>query len=422
MKKVLVITYYWPPAGGAGIQRTVKFVKYMQKYGWEPVILTVSNGEYQAIDETFIAEIPHNIKVYKTTAIQPFKLYKWFTGKKKDVNLTNEVFSQKNKRDGIAKWVRMNLFIPDARVGWYFTAVKAAKRIIEQEHIDLIYSSSPPHSLQLIAKKAAKKSGLKWVADFRDPWSELVYYQTNKRSWLTRKIDGYFEKSVFRAADQLITAAHDYAKCIKKHVNREIEVIYNGYDPCDFPGVPPKQKPDFLITYTGELSKDRIPYALLRALNRLKNTNLKLQFVGNICQEVHEEVERLNLLDKVVFKPYLPHAASIAELQNSDLLLLVIDQIPSRKGIVPGKLFEYLGTHKPILCLGDPSGESCEIIRNTNSGFCIAHDREEEIFHLLSELSTGTLPDLTFEIEQFERENETRQLCRIFDSLLNPSS
>lgn len=213
LKKVLIVTYYWPPAGGPAIQRTLKFVKYMRFFGWEPVILTVENGEYPAIDPSLIQEIPDNIQVYKTKAFQPFQLYRMLTGKKGNTHNNANVFGQKDKTfvERLAKWIRLNLFIPDARIGWYAYAVKAAKKIIEQEHIDLIYSSSPPHSLQLIAQKIAKQNKIKWVADFRDPWSELVHYQSYKRTWLTRKIDSHFEKSVFRSADRLVAAANDYA-------------------------------------------------------------------------------------------------------------------------------------------------------------------------------------------------------------------
>ena len=392
LKKVLIVTYYWPPAGGPAIQRTLKFVKYMRFFGWEPVILTVENGEYPAIDPSLIQEIPDNIQVYKTKAFQPFQLYRMLTGKKGNTHNNANVFGQKDKTfvERLAKWIRLNLFIPDARIGWYAYAVKAAKKIIEQEHIDLIYSSSPPHSLQLIAQKIAKQNKIKWVADFRDPWSELVHYQSYKRTWLTRKIDSHFEKSVFRSADRLVAAANDYATCIKTHVDR------------DFPKPKSRNTEDFLITYTGELSEDRIPHALLRALSRLEHSNIKLQFIGNTCPELKQEIQRLNLGNKVMLKPYMPHIASIAELQQSDLLLLVINQVANGKGIVPGKIFEYLGTRKPILCLGDPTGEAGEIIKTTNSGF--------------------VLPGLSFQTEQFERKNETGQLCDIFNTLVNKPS
>ena len=424
LKKVLIVTYYWPPAGGPAIQRTLKFVKYMRFFGWEPVILTVENGEYPAIDPSLIQEIPDNIQVYKTRAFQLFQLYRMLTGKKGNTHNNANVFGQKDTTfvERLAKWIRLNLFIPDARIGWYAYAIKAAKKIIEQEHIDLIYSSSPPHSLQLIAQKIAKQNKIKWVADFRDPWSELVHYQSYKRTWLTRKIDSHFEKSVFRSADRLVAAANDYATCIKTHVDRKIEVIYNGYDPSDFPKPKSRNTEDFLITYTGELSEDRIPHALLRALSRLEHSNIKLQFIGNTCPELKQEIQQLNLGNKVILKPYMPHIASIAELQQSDLLLLVINQVANGKGIVPGKIFEYLGTRKPILCLGDPTGEAGEIIKTTNSGFCIAHHNEEEIFTLLSRLSSGVLPGLSFQTEQFERKNETGQLCDIFNTLVNKPS
>lgn len=393
----------------------------MRDFGWEPVILTVENGAYQALDPTLENEIPNNIHIYKTKAFQPFDIYKKLTGQKQAIE---NPFSKKDKTiiENLAKWIRLNLFIPDARIGWYKYAVKAAQKIIKDEQIDIIYSSSPPHSLQLIAKKIAKRNSIKWVADFRDPWSELVHYQNNKRSWLTKKIDHRFEKSVFRNADHIIAAANNYAQCIKSHVNREISIIYNGYDPSDFSEKKNTLRDYLKITYTGELSKDRIPYNLLRVISRLKIQKLQLQFIGNSCPELYDIIRELNISDKVFIRQYLPHTDAIAELQDSDILLLVINQVSDGRGIVPGKLFEYMGIHKPILCIGDPEGESAQLIKETHSGYCINHEDEESISTLLSEINNKVTQNLSFQVKTFERRYETQQLCEIFNSLLNHSS
>ncbi len=420
-KRVLIVTYYWPPAGGSAIQRVLKFVKYMRQYGWEPVILTVRDGEYPAIDHTFEQEIPKGIKIYKTGSIQPFSLYRSLTGKKKHAKITNDVFTRKNKNimDRIAKWIRLNLFIPDARIGWYFHAHRQASRIIREEKIDLIFSSSPPHSLQLIARKIARKHRIKWVADFRDPWSELVHYQANKRSWLTRKIDGHFEKIVFKDADRIIAAAKHYAQCIKSHVDRQIDVIYNGYDAADM--LPATEKTDscFLITYTGELSKDRIPYPLIKALSKLKNDRIRLQFIGNACEELHEEVLRNNIEGITTYKHYIPHKEALRELARSDLLLIVVNNTSEGRGIVPGKLFEYMGMRKPILCIGPETGETAHLIAGNGAGFTVDYPDEEKCSRIITELLHHQTASLTFTVDKFERQHETKQLCAIFDSLTN---
>lgn len=417
-KKVLVITYYWPPAGGSAIQRVIKFVKYMREYGWEPVILTVSNGEYPATDPSFLAEIPENIKVYKTKALQPFGLYKRFTGKKTETRITNDVFSQKTKTARIAKWIRMNLFIPDARVGWYFTAVKQAKKIIREEQIDAIFSSSPPHSLQLIAQKIATYHQLKWIADFRDPWSELVHNQNNKRSWLTRKIDRAFEKSVFSKADRILTVGKDVARCIRSHVDRPVVIIPNGYDTCDIPAA--SLSPEyFIITYTGELSKDRIPYAFLKAVSILKDKypQIRLRFIGNSCQELKTEIQQNSLEEITYFESYIPHKESVRKLAESNALLLVINQVPNNKGILTGKIFEYLGMRKPIICIGPADGDAAQTIRECDAGYVADYtDVDQNVQKLEKLLLSGYT--FRFEVEKYNRREQTKELCRLLDSVL----
>src|SRR5690606_13755203 len=201
LKKVLIITYYWPPAGGSGVQRVLKFAKYLPEFGWEPVILTVENGEYPALDSSFEDDIPKGMKVYKTKALEPFHVYKALTGQSRDSKIDTNILKSEseNLREKISKWIRLNIFIPDARIGWMAYAVRQGMEIIENENISLIISTSPPQSLQLSAMRIARKSKKPWVADFRDPWTSIAYYQKSKRFALTKKLDHYLEKKVLQS-------------------------------------------------------------------------------------------------------------------------------------------------------------------------------------------------------------------------------
>ena len=197
MKKVLIITYYWPPAGGAGVQRALKFVKYLPQFGWEPIVLTVENPDSPTEDLSLLEDIPKECKVYKTKSLEPFEVYKKFTGRKSNEKIPGDILLKSDNvslKDKLAKWVRVNLFIPDAKIGWKKYAVKKGSEIIRTENIDLIFTTSPPQTVALIGRKLAKLTGVKWIADFRDPWMEIVYYQNLNRSKITKAIDTSLEK------------------------------------------------------------------------------------------------------------------------------------------------------------------------------------------------------------------------------------
>ena len=231
MKKVLIITYYWPPSGGAGVQRALKFAKYLPEFGWEPVILTVENPDSPVDDTSLLNDIPKGTKVYKTKSLEPFELYKKFAGKKSDSKIPNDVLLNKKNlslKVRLAQWIRLNLFIPDAKIGWKKYAVKKGLEIIKTENIDLIFTTSPPQTVALIGRKLSKLCGVKWIADFRDPWMEIVYYQNVNRTKLTKVVDSSLEKKVMNNADTIITISYDIADLIRgKAKDQNVVVIPN---------------------------------------------------------------------------------------------------------------------------------------------------------------------------------------------------
>ncbi|MCW8848507.1 MAG: glycosyltransferase, partial [Melioribacteraceae bacterium] len=273
MRRVLIIAYYWPPAGGAGVQRVLKYAKYLPQFGWEPVILTVNSPDSPIEDLSLLDDISPNTKVYKTKALEPFNLYKKITGKKTDEKISSDILVDKTKSsfaEKVSRWIRLNVFIPDAKIGWIPYAVKKGMKIIEEENIELIFSSSPPHTVQVIGQKLANKSKLKWVADFRDPWLELIHYQANKRLKFVQNYEAKLEKKVLVQADSLITVSAAIKKMFFNKTNRtDVHVIPNGFDESDITVTQSTFKNEFIITYTGIISDTKIPTPLFYAVKKM---------------------------------------------------------------------------------------------------------------------------------------------------------
>jgi len=425
MKKVLIITYYWPPAGGAGVQRALKFAKYLPEFGWEPVILTVENPDSPVDDTSLLNDIPKGTKVYKTKSLEPFELYKKFTGKKSDSKIPNDILLNKKNlslKVRLAQWIRLNLFIPDAKIGWKKYAVKKGLEIIKTENIDLIFTTSPPQTVALIGKKLSKLSGVKWIADFRDPWMEIVYYQNVNRSKLTKAVDSSLEKNVMNDADTVITISHDMADFIKgKAKNQNVVVIPNGFDDTDFESIELTKNIKFTISYTGSMSKDRVPYPFISALKRLIYSygikNIQMKFAGRFCQEFYELIKKEKLSEYFIIQNFVPHKESTKILQSADALLLVIDNVPSNKGFLTGKLLEYMGCRIPIFAIGPTDGDANAIIKETDCGTMVNYNEDGEAYRSLKMMYDNWENDRSnykFDVEKFSRRNLTKELIKTF--------
>ena len=437
MKKVLIITYYWPPAGGPGVQRVLKFAKYLPEFGWQPIILTVKKGEYPAIDETLEKDVPDCCKVYKTNSIEPNFLYKKFTGMKPDEKIPVAVLAEKsqNWKKKLANWVRLNIFIPDAKIGWFPFAVKKGKEIIKKEKPNIIFSSSPPPTVHLIAKKLAKWSKIKWVADFRDPWTEIHYYENQERIKISQKLDSKYEKEVLNNASVITSISQlyiedDFAKKVssKKCIN-----IPNGYDESDFSNFSHKRTQKdtkkFVIMHLGAVGQERNPTNLFKAIKvlassgKINTKKFSLVFVGNIDSSVKTSIEEYEISEFVEMVSYLPHNEALEYTQQASIMLLLVTQSERNRRILPGKTFEYMRTGKPILALGPIDGEVARIITHTNTGTVISYDNFGKIYNsLLSFYSLwekGMLKKygLINKILLYSRENLTKKLVSVFEDI-----
>ncbi|MEA2076554.1 MAG: glycosyltransferase [Candidatus Marinimicrobia bacterium] len=428
MKKVLIITYYWPPAGGPGVQRVLKFAKYLHEFGWMPLILSVQNGEYPALDSTFANEIPAGIKVYQTKTRNPITFYKKFTGENKE-SIPIGILAQKKLsfKKRIANFVRLNLVIPDAKIGWMPYAVKEGNKIINEHKPEMIFSSSPPPTVHLIAKKLSRHNNIKWVADLRDPWSQIYYYKNN-RSGIAARIDASLERKTLASADAVTTVSKHFKELIISE-KRKTTIIPNGFDKSDFgEGNFQKTKNErFTIAYVGGLNENRFYPLFFQGLknfalqNNIKKEKILLILAGQIQTEYLEKIRNI-LEDSVAvdYNGYITHPEAIHIMSRSDLLVLFMEKASNYSGHIPGKVFEYLITGNYILGIGSKNSDVGKILTERDSGIIL--DQEDDLsgtfFKLYNTWKSGNLSGADPRtLKEYSRRNLTKQLSELFDSL-----
>jgi len=390
MNKVLIVTYYWPPSGGAGVQRWLKFSKYLPEFGWDPVVLTVDPeyAAYPVTDPSFAVDLPPSVKVYYTHATDYFSIYKKDKSKIPNAGFANN--SDNSFRGKLLRFVRGNFFLPDPRRGWNKYAYRKACELIETEGIKNIITTSPPHSTQLIGLKLKKKfPGLNWIADLRDPWTNIYYYDQFYPTLISRAIDLNFEKQVLGKADKVITVGESLKKLLSSKaegLESKTEVITNGFDEPDFKAVSVSRPPLFTITYVGTLSDNYPINGFLDAVS-LFNSKCKIRFIGSVSP-VHRELIKSRIPEtSLEFISYVNHSSAIEYMLGTTVLLLIIPDHPSNKSIITGKLFEYLASEKPIICIGPTEGDAAAIIAETAHGMTFSYDDSKEISDYLRQLS-----------------------------------
>ena len=389
MKRVLIITYYWPPSGGSGVQRWLKMSKYLPEYDWQPVVYTTENAEYPIIDHTRDKDVCPEAEVLRRPIVEPYNLYKKFLGinKKEKVKVGFASESKKSRwKEKLSVWIRGNCFIPDARCWWVNPSVKYLKDYLKTHPVDAIISTGPPHSMHLIAMKLKKETGLTWIADFRDPWTEIDFYD---ELHLTRWADSRqhkLEHQVLTQADRIVTIGWDCARSLGRLGNRNVRVIPNGYDweiDANQPTIP--QTKEFTLTHLGVVTPSRNTEQLWAALKELKEENaefgknLKIRLVGQVDQSVAQSLTAAGLMDNTEIIPYIPHDKVPQMQQSSQVLLLLINNTPNAKGIITGKLFEYLASGRPILCIGPEDGDAAKIINETHAGIAVNFENKKKM-------------------------------------------
>ena len=434
MKNVLIVTYYFPPSGGPGVQRVLKFATYLLEQGWRPIILTVKDADYPARDESLLAEIPGDAVVYRTKIFEPYDIYRRFTGKQSgtpvDVNTIPKQGERRSPQEKLAEFIRATMFIPDARRGWQKYAVEQGMEIIRKHDIRAIYSSSPPYTSALIARALKKKSGLPWIAGFRDPWTGFL--STPDRWFLPAMIDRHYERSVYADCDRMEVAWEGIAKDFHAKYpgipTGKVHYLPNGYDSADFPPVQIMNREVFTVTYAGSMYGKRNPEVFLAAVQRLVEAGslplaeIRLQFIGRFGAEVHAMLDHPALRASIVVKDYMPHAESVRYLFQSDALLMIVDDFKGNEEIVPGKVFEYMGSGRPIITLA-PEGAVTRVIEQTRSGRCARSKDVDAVAGIIMDFylqwKAGTLGagQDREAVEQFERKKIAARLASLLDEL-----
>jgi len=424
MKKVLFISYFWPPSGKASLHWPLKIVKHLPQFGWQPVVLTVEEDTFSAKDESLLNEIDENLKVFKAKSFEPFELYKKFTGKKKDEQLiASETISTINKSltHRISIWIRMNLFIPDARVGWYFPAVHKGMKILEAEKIDAIVSIGPPHTTHLVGMSLSKKFFIPHIPVFIDPWVDIVYYKNFKRSKPTLLIDNYFEKKVLLNSKFSIfvtkTMEEDYIKKYSVLKNKS-DVCYWGYNEEDFVNLnkidktkDEKNYDEEIIIHAGNIFDYQNPVYFWQSLKDEIDSgrNIKIKFIGTVSEGIKQAIEQTGLRSRTEFLGFLPYNKMIEELSKASYLLVCATE-PRH---VPGKLFEYLRIGKPIIAFGDDNNEVKKILEDTKAGILFNYAEDGKSFLK----NTGNFKTKVDLVKSFDRKNITLDISKILNSL-----
>ena len=445
MKRVLIITYYWPPSGGSGVQRWVKFAKYLPAEGWQPVIYTPENPELTSIDRTLAAEIPAEAEVLRHPILEPYGIYRKLMGKGASTDLKTLVepgrkaaddgdvvtpisSGKKSWKQRLSLWIRGNVFVPDPRVGWLRPSVRFLKKYLKEHPVDAIVTTGPPHSMHLIGLRLSRATGLPWISDFRDPWTKMYYLKhlgLSKRTW--RRL-GKMEQRVLDGSSTVLAVTPLVQEDFQARTRTPVAMITNGYDREDFSGPEPVPDGFFNIVHTGLFASDGNPLVFWKVLGSMVSDDpefadrLRLRLVGKVDREVFDAIAAAGLREHVVSLGYLDHAGAVREQRGATLLILPLRNDPEYRPILPGKLFEYLAARRPILGIGQEDGAMARVLSETGAGITADWQNESAIRATLESAwnafrqPTG-LPPITGDISRFERRALTASLARLLNSL-----
>lgn len=432
MHKVLIITYYWPPSGGAGVQRWLKFVKYLREYGWEPVIYTPSNPEYPVIDETLLKDIPVGVEVIRTPIWEPYEFYKKITGKKSTTKINSGFLNHKRTPGIIEKlsvWIRGNLFIPDARKFWIKPSVRYLISYLQSHHIDAIVSTGPPHSMHLIAFALKARLNIPWLADFRDPWTDIDYYRDMKISAYADKKHKNLELKVIKGCNSMVVVSSDMKANYEMMGGNNVNLITNGFDADDMDVQEVVRDTKFSISHIGTLPPSVNLKGLWQVLADLSDSlpgfgnNLDIKLIGKVDNSVTDDILAFNLANQFTRIEYVTHDKAALLMKQSAILLLAINKdSPNAKGILTGKFFEYLASGRPILAIGPSDGDLARILKESEAGFISEYDNLEQIKKIVlmhyEKYLNNDLKNSPKGIDKYSRKNLTAELAGVLNKMM----
>jgi galactitol-specific phosphotransferase system IIB component len=424
-KKILIITYYWPPAGGPGVQRWLKFVKYLPDFGIQPVVYIPENPTYPIVDDNLGKEVSDKAIILKHKIFEPYQLASFFS-KNKTKKISSGIIPNQKKQSFLDKtflWIRGNLFIPDARVLWVKPSVSFLEKYIQENNIDTIITSGPPHSLHLIGLELKEKLNIKWFADFRDPWTTIGYHKSLRLSNYAAKKHKALERQVLNSADTIIVTSKTTKTEFEAITSKPIAVITNGYDDENVE----KQILDtkFSLAHIGSFLSERNPTILWESLVELINeipdfkSHLEIKLIGAVSQEVLETISQFRLNSYLNNLGYVSHSEAIAHQRKSQVLLLIEINSEDTKSIIPGKLFEYMVSNRPIIAIGPKDSDFAEIITSTNTGVFFEYSEKMRlksvILDFYNQFLQGKLKSNGVGLQRYSRRNLTKELAQLIN-------
>ena len=429
MKKVLIISYYWPPSGGIAVHRCLKFAKYLREFGWEPVICVPDKPEYPVIDEGNFKDVQKGTTVLKTNIWEPFNLFKIITGKKKEERIHN-VFLEAEKatfRHKLGIWIRGNIFIPDARKFWIRPSVNYLSKYLKENPVDVLFTNGPPQTTHMIAYGVKKKLGIPWHADFQDPWTQVDYFPQLMLNPLSLRIHKAMEQRVFKNADKISICSNTWKDDLESIDAKNVGVIVWGYDEDDFKDIKVELSPKFTMSHYGSLGPDRNAKTLWKACSVIVDENpqfakdLEIELAGFIGHAVIKEIESLGLKNNLVLFDHLSRKETLERMHRSQILLLILNDMPNVNGRLPGKLFEYLATRRPVLVIGPKESDASKIVNGVNAGFTCdfadLHKTIRTVKELYEKFLSGKLEPNKSNISEYSSRNLTKKLAGYLDEI-----
>ena len=449
MRRVLVISYYWPPSGGSGVQRWVKFAKYLPAEGWQPVVYVPENPSYDLLDDTLAAEIPAEAEIIRRPIREPYAAYRRLMGKGASTNMktltevTPISSGKKSWKQRLSLWVRGNLFVPDPRRGWVRPSVRFLKKYLKEHPVDVIVTTGPPHSMHLIGQRLHDELGTPWIPDFRDPWTKMYYLKhlpMTRRTW--RRLEK-MEQAVLDDCSTVLAVTPAVQADFAARTRTPVAMITNGFDEADFrlpafagnddivistKGEARVEKSHFVLSHTGLFAADGNPLTLWKVLGEMAaadpafRESLRLRLCGKVDKAVFDAIAAAGLADNVVHLGYVDHATAVREQRAATVLLLPLRNDPEYKPILPGKLFEYLAARRPILGIGQEDGAMAKVLEECIAGSMCDWDNEEGIRQFLTGAwdffrEYGEVPPTEGPVERYSRRNLTHELAALLEKV-----
>jgi hypothetical protein len=431
VKKVLIITYHWPPSGGITVLRCLKFVKYLREFGWEPIVFTAKNPSYQFLDYSNEKDIPEGLEIHKVPIFEPINLFKQLSGRKKNQplqNITSNSAKKKTIVDTLGMWVRGNFFIPDSRSRWIKPSVKYLNSYLQNNRVDAILTDGPPHTNTVIGLQLSKQFNIPWLADFQDPWTQVDYYN---KLYIGKRADRKqraLEQEVFKTAKKITIASPTWKKELESIGAKNVDVIYYGFDEPEFANFQSIESEKFTFFHGGLLGEDRNPTSFLSALNQLLveypqlKSKIEIKLAGEVDHAVRESI-RMNDLDGLTeYMGMIPRQNVLDEYAKASMLLLPINKAANAKGRIPGKLFEMLRTKKPILVFGPNDGDVKQIVEGKQLGKSFDYSDERFIYsHLKKALLSKEIDNFEpFQtVDEFSNRAITMKIAEYLDGITN---